>query len=85
MTMTVTVWLLKSPDPPPPVSNECLAQRTLPFEPYFFGTQFLRHRVSSFRHRMDQVPNGMSNEHSRSNRILYCSLDTGGGGVRAAL
>ena len=31
--------------PPPPVSNECLVQRTLPFGPYFFGTKSIGYRV----------------------------------------
>ena len=62
--------------PPSLVSNECLVQRTLPFGLYFFGTELVRYWVN-------QVPNGVSNEHSRSDRVFwgfYCLFVGPGGG-----
>ena len=36
--MVATFESIVNTPPPPAVSDECLAQRTLPFGPYFFGT-----------------------------------------------
>ena len=41
----LTVSLVLLPPPAPFMSNECLVQRTLPFGPCFFGTQFIGDRV----------------------------------------
>ena len=64
--------------PPPPCPTNALSNEHFRSERIFLGPNSLG---AGFRHRMNQVPNGVPNDRSCSDRIwgLSCSLDMGEG------